>query len=186
MHADDRGRVDAEPRAVGLVDESEAAARVDLRDHHRQVVGDAAQPLLALGTAQLGALAFGDVEGHRVEAVDHAGLVDVGHVMRLVEERPAAHLGEVLEHDALALQRLDDVRRDRVVRLLLADLAHLAHGLADQRLRLDAEDLPDAPVGERVALVGIDVRDERGQAVRDDPQSTLAVDPVPVPLPCGR
>ena len=116
----------------------------------------------------------GDVDRHRIEAVDPAVGAGVGNIVRLVVR--AAAVGTdcgVSERDLLAAQRLLDVWREhRVGRLA----PYFAHRAAECVADVGACRVLDVGVQKSVALVVADMGYERGQVVRHELQAALAVE----------
>ena len=150
------------------------------RGHHVvHLVRDAARErphrLHALRLAQplLVGLSHRDVGGEADESVDRSLRIAVRNQRDQGGPGPAvpvAHLGLVL--DPFAGERPLDERPNAGV---LRGAQHASDGLTHERPRLQAEPLAEAGVRELVAILAIDVDDEHGERVDDQPKLALAL-----------
>ncbi len=170
-HAHQQRRVDAVEAPHLLVGVGADQVGVHAHDRGRQVVGDRAQPALAVGQVELGLLARGDVERHHVVAVDAAGGVEVGHVADHEHRVGMLAHAAAFEMHRVAGQRLPDVGRQ----LVAPGLAHhLGEGAADEGLVRHAEQRLEPRVGEAIGLGPVDVGDVGRHVVGDRAQAALA------------
>src|SRR5262249_23163995 len=113
--------------AMRLVDEAVAQVRVEVRDAHRQVVGDLAQEAFAVGEPHLEFLALGDVlqradDAPRLAALElaaahraHPDAAAAGGRARQLEVPRHAALDAVVHRAAQRLAALGRVAGERVV-----------------------------------------------------------------------
>jgi len=169
-HAGDVAALQALRLQARVVRVLAALGHVEVAHHRGNRVDEVGQALLAALDAQLRRAALGDVHGERVAAAHAAVGARVGDVLGQQVALDAAVAHRVLPLHALAAHRGGQLQAHRLVDGLAV---HGGDVLADHGVRVLAQPLAVAVVGEAVAVLEVDVGDERGQVVGDGAQLLL-------------
>ena len=115
-----------------------------------------------------------DVETHHVHAVDHVDVSvpvvgQIGNAIRAWAVRPFV---DMLEAHGQAAERLLELGPGTLIGSLAANFLH---GLPKQLLGLESEEILVRRIGEPVAVLAIDVRNECRHVIGDQAQPLLAV-----------
>ena len=160
----------AGPGMHGRIGKTHVLPVVDIRDRHRQVVGDGAQTMFAVGQAALRSTARRHVGDQRIESVHATGGVDIGYVFDLLEHFAVLGPDRALERCRLSGKRLGNVGRHAGVLLAAENRVEL---LADDQGDIEIEHRAVMDVAELQALLRIDVADQCRHVVSDHAHPAL-------------